>query len=427
MITKNNYLIGILKEDHLYDSEWYFTFLGIINRTKYESKYIKANDGKVEVLINNGWEQLITEDKRPFILETSVFTFTEPIKLPKLALPNLDNDITTTVGRMIFNHILLSNNFHKAIPYVNERTSIPAIEKIIAPKLAAGEIKVKEYIGFADSVTFLRGLTRLTNVSATPKNILPPPNLDQEKIRIKEVFNKKYGVDWVNNRTRVVEYQEELKKIDAAWLKGDPTEGRLLSSKIRNNARVKMFLSFGPEVGFDKTGENMTFVEKSLLDGYSDDPKQIAAMFNSSRSGSYDRGKETQKGGAMAKDILRATSGYYINGKDCGSTSGKKLLIDKDNYSALEGRNIIVGNKVVKVEDPKVYIGKEVVIRSPMYCINKDDSFCETCVGERMGLYKTGVSLKTLDISMNILTISLKSMHDTTVKLVNFNIHDNLS
>lgn len=426
MITKNNYIIGILKEDHMYASEWHFTFLGIINREKYETKYIKVNNGIVEVLINNTWEQLITEDKKPFILETTVFTFTEPIKLPKLALPNLEQDITTTVGRCIFNHLLLANNFHKTIPYVNERTTISNIEKIIAPKLSSGEIKVKEYIGFADSVTFLRGLTRLTNVSATYKNILPPPNLEQEKVRIKEEFTKKYGEDWVNNRTKVVEYQEELKKLDAEWLKGDPTEGRLISSKIRNNARVKMFLTFGPEVGFDKTGEKMTFVEKSLLEGYSNDPKQVAAMFNSSRSGSYDRGKETQKGGAMAKDILRATSSYYISGKDCGATTGKKLFIDKDNYPALEGRNILVGSKVVKVEDPKAYIGKEVALRSPMYCINKDDSFCETCVGERMGLYKTGVSLKTLDISMSILTISLKSMHDVSVKLVEFNMHDNL-
>lgn len=426
MITKSNYLIEALKSDMLYNIEWYYSFLTILDlEDKYEEKFLRVVYAEpmsyLEVMINGRWEILVEDDGENYVTTTPVFELNRKLTLPAKCLPNLDSSIETTLGRAIVNKTVVSYAFGNKIPYVNERIDVKYLEKIVSRKLHDETIKVSEYIKFCDSLSFIRGLTRITNVSATYKNVLPPPDLDKHKKRITEEFNNKYGPNWVKERIRVVEFQEELKKVDAEWLKGDPSVGRLINNKIKNNARVKMYLTFGPEVGFDKSGEKMTFIQNSLTDGYTTKPEEVAAMCNAARSGSYDRGKETQKGGAAAKDVLRATGNFVIKGKDCGSNLGKKILVTEDNYSNLSGRYLVSGQLI---QDAKSYLGKVIEIRSPMYCKNKDSSFCETCAGDNMSDFKNGISLKCISISATLMTISLKGMHDTQVKLTDFNLYD---
>lgn len=415
-IEKQNYIINILREDHLLNIDWYYTFLTIINKD-VKSKYLRIENDKFEVLVNNIWEELV-ENNKP-VTSVPIFNIKYPIKLPKGSLTNLDTDIETTLGRVIINKVLLDYNFNNKIPYINNKVEIKDIEKIIAAKMKTDEISVKEYVNFADSVNFLRGLSRITNVSATPKNIVAPPGIDEEKKRIELEFTAKYGEAWKNNRTLIVAFQNELKQIDNDWLKDDPSYGKLVSGKIKDNARVKMFLTFGPEVGFDKSGEKVVFVENSLQDGYPKDKTQLSAMFNSARSASYDRGKETQKGGAAAKDILRASSGYKVVGEDCGTNKGFKIMVTKENKDILKGRTLVNNASIDNIDS---YLGKVIEIRSPMYCKSHGTTYCKKCVGSNMVNYQDGISLALLSVSQTLLTISLKAMHNTQVKLMDYNI-----
>ena len=184
-----------------------------------------------------------------------------------------------------------------------------------------------------------------------------------------------------------------------------------------------MYISFGGEAGFDSKSGYVNFVANSLLEQYPDLPEQLATMYNTSRSGSYDRGHETQKGGSAAKDIIRSTSGVKIIMGDCGSKKGYKLLVTKNNHKSLFGRYLLNGKLI---EDTESLIGTTITIRSPLYCLSNGDNYCKICAGEIAATTPTGVSLKLLSVSSALLKISLKAMHNTQVSLHKFNILENL-
>lgn len=412
-----DYFLYVLPTDNLLNLDWYNTFLQIMIEKELDNNYLKINNGKYYVKVDGKLEELEGD-----FINQPIIRLNETIKINNTHLANITNEVETTVGRAIANKTLLVFPFNNKVPYINSKFSIGDVENLIIPLLRSDSISVKEYIQFTNAATFVRGLSKITNVSATYKNVLPPANLDKIKANLIKEFNTKYGPNWKKDRTKVVEYQERLKQVDSEWLKDDPSNGKLVSGKLKDNARVKMYLTFGPEVGFDKDGENIVFVENSLLDGYPNDKEQLSAMFNSSRSGSFDRGHETQKGGVVAKDILRATSSYKIVKGDCGSKQGKKIVVTKDLVKILKGRYAIIANKSQVIDNPEAFIGKEIYIRTPMYCKEKGSKFCSVCVGETLASQPTSLNLSLLNISNTILTASLKSMHNTQVKLHTLNL-----
>ena len=408
-MTKEQYIKVALDNDFVLKLNWYYTFFTILEQE--ENKYFVFKDKKFYVKVNNKEEELTDFIGYP------VYNFQFPIKLSRGDLKNVKSNIDTHVGRLLANKILLEYNFGDKIEYINKKFSVSDIEKILAKQLKDKTVTVQEYLKFTDACIFLTGLSTITNVSATYKNVLPPPNIDKIKKDLIEKYNKEYGPKWVNERLKIVQFVEDLKKYDAEWLKDDPTNNRLIGKKIKENARVKMFLSVGPEVGFDKDGSNVTFVPNSLSDQYPRDKKQLTAMFNTIRSGSFDRGQETQKGGAAAKDILRALSNYVITVPDCGSKVGKEVLITESNAEFLKNRYMISGGKSILLEDPTKYIGKTITIRSPMYCKNKESTYCQTCVGGLMANFTHAIPLIGTDVSGILLTIPMKAMHSNVVHL----------
>lgn len=421
-IEKEEYLKYSISNNLVLKIDWFFTFFTIYKDERLDNPYLRIAGDKTQVNIDNDWPFINIKNR-----DEPIFNMLEKITIEKGFLKNInEKSITTTVGRLLANKILLEYNFGDKIDFINEQFSISKVESLISEGMRIDKIKVDEYLNFTNAVTYLKGLSRIVTISATPKNILPPPNIDKIKKELINDFNNMYGKDWVKDRIKILEFKEKLKEVDKEWLKDDPTNGKLINKKIKDNARVKMHLTFGDEVGFDKTSGEVTFVPNSLGDQYPNNKEQLTAMFNSSRSGSYDRGKETQKGGAAAKDLLRSTSSYNIKKGDCGSTLGKKILVTEDNANSLNGRYFIDRNEVKKIDNGKDYLGKTLTIRSPMYCFNKDSSFCSTCCGDSMSQQPNGINLVILKVSNVLLTSSLKTMHNSNVSSLNYNILENL-
>ena len=421
-MLKIEYLKYSTRRELLFKLDWIFTFFTVQDKNMKEIPYLKVNNGKYEVKLDSGWEKL--DDA---IVGEPIFKMLDPVRVTKDMISNVKSDIDTTIGRFLSNKILLEYPFKDKLPYINNKFSVTSIEKDLSTKLRTGDVSVREYLLFVDGTIYISGFSRITNVSATYKSMLPPAGLEKYKKEVIAELEKKYGKNWVNTRIAIVDYEKALKEYDAKWLEDDPSNGKLMSGKIKDNARAKQFLTFGAEVGFDKTGTKVNFVNNSLLDEYPEDPEKLAAMFNTSRAASYDRGKDTQKGGAAAKDILRATSNVSVKDGDCGSKLGLDVLITKDNQNSLIGRNYISGSSVKTIEDGVNYIGKILTIRSPMYCKEKGSIYCTTCVGEIMKDYKKGFSLLSTEVSGTMLNASMKSMHNAVVKTMKFNINEAIS
>jgi hypothetical protein len=412
------------KYSFIYELGWYyamFTLPALTNGTM-SNKYIKIENNRYFVKIENEYQMI--ED---ITIDDPIFKFQDKITVTIEECNNIEKAIESNIGRLIINRLMLADNFGNKIGYINEQTNPGALEKKIASNMYNnGTITVDEYLKFVDAASFVQSLSRIATISSTEKGMLPPPGLAEYKKKLMEEFNKKYGTNWVKDRSRIVEYENLLKEFDDKWLKDDPTYGKLTSGKVKNNARSRMYLMFGAEAGFDKKGLNVQMVNNSLLDGYPEDTEQLTTMFNTSRSGSYDRGKETQKGGAAAKDILRATSSIKIVPGDCGSKIGKDIFVTKNIADKLIGRYQIINGKIVVIEKPETLIGKTITIRSPQYCKQDGSSFCAKCVGDVLANYESGISLIVTNISSILLNSSMKSMHSHSVKSMAYNITESI-
>jgi len=410
-----------IKKRFLSKINWYSTFFNIMFKDGFENEYLKISGDKIFLKVEGD----VIEAKW-WVKDTPLLNHKDVIELSKEDLPNIKTSVRTTIGICIANYILLCKPFKDKIPYVNDEISIGKLESVIAEDLSLGKtITIEEYISFVNARTFLSRLSRIFTISATEKTILPPKTIISDKKKIIEEMNKKYGDSWKKDRVKIVEFQEKLKEKYKEYVKDDPTYGKFLSGKVLNNAAPKKYLAFGAEVAFDNAGNNVQLTEESLLEEYPNDSKKLATMFNSSRSASFDRGNETQKGGTVAKYVLRAANSVVIDTEDCGVKVGKKVLVTENNIKMLIGRYIIISGKSILLEDKSAvekYLNKYIVIRSPQRCLAKNNNLCKICTGKLLAEHKNGVSLVVTDISSSVLNESLKKMHNSNITLAKLDI-----
>ena len=205
---------------------------------------------------------------------------------------------------------------------------------------------------------------------------------------------------------------------DKEYLQGDPSENFLLSAKSRNVARKKLFLDYGADAGLT-TSYKVDMIQSSLSEGWETD--KMPQMINASRAGSYDRGAETQLGGEAVKWLYRAASNVNIIDKDCGSRLGIAVTVTPESLNKLVKMRIITQTSTTLIEDEQQagqYLGKRLMVRSPMYCKLGMTDYCRYCVGERLGNNPNSGATAISKLGSNFLSLSLKKFHSSELKLV---------
>ena len=344
---------------------------------------------------------------------------------------NASGPIKTTIGTAIFNIACLSRCFGATIPFQSGQINASDIDKVIAKLLTddpdednfpvkPGIIYVRDYIKYVDSLNFLTGLTQLAVYAGSEKTITAAPGLKE----FKEGLNKKYEGK-LNNPVELARYEGELGDYDAAYLKGDPNDGIFLDNKVKNQSRKKLFLTMGNLLSFDSSLEAKPVI-RSLNEGWPTDPEEFTSMVNDLRYGSYGRGMETVKGGVAFKVMSRACSNMIIVPEDCGTVIGKVKQINSSNSFRTEGRYLRLGNKWQLTESKdqaKAFEGKEVMIRSPQYCLASGDSICKYCAGPKLAENPNGLPTALADLAGIILYTSMKVMHGTVLTTVRYDIN----
>lgn len=400
-------------------------------------------------LANETWgHSYVEEDGTHVRIEDSVsnkplFTINDKITIDNTWLPNISSDevIETTIGRLLFNAVVLVEPFGSKIPYINERVNINTISNNIANKLTdtpltkenepdleierdPNVIYVDEYLKFIDVIQFLSGYSQLVSVAATKKNITKPTGIDEFKASLIKKYEGTLHIP-----TELAKFEQELKDFDESYLKDDPSNGKFVSGKVKNVARKKLFLSMGAEQGF-KSSTTLEPILNSLDEGWSSDEDDIVNVNNSIRVGSYSRGTETIKGGVSAKVLLRATNNFKILDEDCGSKLGIKKLYTTYDIEKLVGRYILINKQpklVESVEDAEKYINKELYLRTPMFCLTEGEKVCSICAGTNLSKFKNGLAIPITEITGNILAASLKKMHGTVLSTVELDLKEALS
>jgi len=361
------------------------------------------------------------------VIGQPLFSVSERLDITPEDIPNLDSPITTTYGNLLVNYIILVHPFGRKIKYINDKVSISKIHELILPILkdtpenneerSPEYIYIDEYIKFADNVFFLTGFSQVCTWAATRKIMLPPPGAAEYKAKLFREYAGK-----LNQASAIAEIDAKLIAYDKQYLKGDPGLNFLISKKSIEVNRKKKFLMIGGETGLDGNSITIDLVKNSLDEGW--DIKDFPVMNDSLRIKSYSRGAETMLGGVEVKWLLRASSNINITEEDCKSNLGRPSLVQETNFKKLKGFSIVTkegSRKIVSDEDAASYIGRRVMVRSPMYCKLTGTDYCSTCIGERLSINKDGLSISVSQYGSSFLNMMLKSAHSSTLSLAKMN------
>jgi hypothetical protein len=122
------------------------------------------------------------------------------------------------------------------------------------------------------------------------------------------------------------------------------------------------------------------------------------------------------RSGAIAKDLVMATSGLkYVPG-DCGSSKLRTIITDDgENYI---GKYVKISSGYKKIQDASELNGKVVKVRSTMYCTYPTSTFCDMCSGDMSAGQENAITLQATGFGGSLLKASLKKMHGGVRKLI---------
>lgn len=348
---------------------------------------------------------------------------------------NLDHDITTTAGNLLFNYYVLIYSLGRKLPYMEGRVNAKQVEKLIEPRLSSNPenngadydpndlhpIYVSEYKKFNRAMFGLMGFTQLCVPSATPRTMSTDPRIPAIREKLLEQYAGR-----LHDPAIISLIDQELIKVDKEWMANDPDGGAgfyVNENKSYDVVRKKVFLMHGAESGFME-GTDVDFIKNSLNEGW--DIEKLPSMVNSLREGSYNRGRDTALGGEAVKFLGRVFQNTVIAEKDCGTKLGWSKTIESGNYQHFVGFYRVTPNGPVLMDEAyaKSQIGKQVIVRSPMLCLTAKTAYCECCMGARNAVNPTSLGLMAADVGSQMMSISMGAMHGKSLKTAPYNFKE---
>ncbi len=433
-MKKKDFYIKALKNGKYKKLAWVIKAFSI---TKQDEQLDKEKNGYEIISDLTGYtffnpESGSIEKIEDAVVGEPLFSFKDKIIITPSDIPNLDKTIETTYGKLLFNWIILVNNFGDKISYQNDNVNLSVIENIILSRLQDNPtdgnrskdfIYVDEYYKYTASVAFISGFSQLCAQGLTEKLLVAPPGI--KELRDSLILKNK---DTINDLSTIAEIEKELIKYDSEYLKGDPGESFLISKKSRGTVRKKLFLTMGAEAGLNDSNVNQSFIPTSLAEGW--DTNKLPDMINNLRAGSFSRGAETELGGVAVKWLLRASSNINVTVDDCGTVLGSPIDVEEDNFKRLVGFTIINKGKQIPINNEQEagsYLGNRVMLRNPMYCKLDSTDYCKVCVGKRLVLNPTALSIAVSDYGSKFMGMMMGAMHGTALELTKLNINKSIT
>lgn len=368
-------------------------------------------------------------------VNTPRFNCNDKMTLTPEECPLVKKEIETTVGRYIINKLLIMGpDFGNFMEYQNEvMTSgvIKKMDKTITTALLDDKMTSRQMIHYIDTRNWLGlELHAVVTSSFSPGVLITP----KEVKKLKEELLKKYENEIKAGDIRVVDdIAKTLIKKELELLQGDYGLD-LYQSGARgsvDNHLKNMQIMRGAV--YNTATNSYDIITNSLMDGL--DKHDLAAHSSSIVVGSYARGIKTADSGYKTKELIASCSAEVLDenkGSDCGSIRYLVRTITKDNSSDFLYRYIMEGNKLVLLDRDNIgsYIGKEVKLRSPMYCkgVNGNQHvYCNICAGDyyyKLGKYNIGLLSAT--ITGVTMKASLAKFHDSQVKFHDIDVDDML-
>jgi hypothetical protein len=351
--------------------------------------------------------------------------------------------VTTTVGRYIFNLFAFPECYLKKHGYYNQpltSDNLGGIEKQMAQMILNDEMTTKEYASYMDHAEWIAmNMSYYITPSLTKATILPIP----EVIKRRDELFAKYQ-DAINNHDVDIAKKIESELMAMATQKledeGDPSYDNYKCGVFKMPVAYKKGMIMIGAIENPQT-KQLDILKSNYTDGLSTQDYDKAAQLTV--IGGYSRGVKTRTYGYETKkynsalqnevveepdlddDESSVDMGDTVDNIDCGTTKCLEITIPKELKQMFLYRFVNDHGKLVELTPDVIdqYIGKPVLLRSPMYC--KGENICEHCAGtlfKRMQMKNVG--LMASNLTGKLLNMSMKSMHDATVKVDNTDIEN---
>ena len=402
--------------------DWFISLFATLRESEDRWKS-EPYDGRIVMLdygtfVVKEQELVKIDDVKPML---PLFSMMEELMVTPEWIESCSEPVASNIGSLMANYVLCVANYQNRVPYIPTGVTIKKIEKAIIARRKSdndpdpNKITVQEYLKLFKSIEFLKCTTQLSTYSLTEKNMTVGKDFAQKKAALLKEYEGQ-----LNDPVKLAEFEERLMKIDAEHMKGDPSFGRMMSGKVWRNSRRKMVLTSGAEGGM---GGKMIAIPESLTEGVPLNPKNMAALVNGSRGGSYFRGLDTVKGGVSLKIATRALLPYYVKEGDCKTTIGIEKKYTKHNIDNLIGRTLMDGTKVEDKNAASNYLGKVIRVRSPAGCAAGALEFCSVCAGV-LSHFPEGLVIPAAELTGSVMTASMKAMHKNTTTTAVFVLED---
>lgn len=345
----------------------------------------------------------------------------EAIDLEAGTFINQKEAVSTTYGNVIANHVLLIYPFGARIKFKTGRFNVDQVLKVLAPRLTAtppeGEVRdpklfyVDEYLKFANGAFSLGAYTQLCVPAHTEKMLSVPPGTKELRDKLLVQYAGR-----LHDPAAIADIDKALVNHFKEYIKGDRSEGFLITKKSIEIVRKKLLLMHGAETGLLETVD-VDLISNSLREGW--DVDKLPAMINSLRAGAYNRGQQTELGGVAVKELLRASANIRILPGDCGRKFGLDFQVDEENKDWIIGYNAInADGSVTAIDEDNYgpYLGKKVELRSMLYCMFPMTDYCSTCAGRNLSKTPTAASVGIAAYGNIFLALFLKAAHAKALK-----------
>ena len=349
--------------------------------------------------------------------KSSRFESTDSFQLSKTEYFN-EKDITTTVGRFVFNKIIIERELIGVLGYINEPITGGHLSKIddkLSKALLQDKITTEAMANYLDRLQWLSMQAHTMLCGSFTMGVLKPIP-EMQKVRDKLIKDNKDKLENGDLMTAIKVEQESL-KVAVDKIKNDPGMD-LFNSGARGslgnnykNISVMKGPIFNPSTGkFD-------VVESNFMEGIR--KEELPIYGNAIVTGAYPKAIGTATSGYFSKQITSALQAVLLDppGSDCKTKMTIKHLLTPKNKADLMYRYIEEKGKLVLLDETTMnsYMNKVVNLRTPMTCAGKN--ICSKCAGEMyylLGIKNAGLTASRA--SSTLLNLSMKKFHDGTAK-----------
>ena len=345
------------------------------------------------------------------------------ITIPKDYFYEGQAETKTTIGRFLFNkYVLEGSGVIGATKIINDtidKKGLGKVDGLIGTLYLENEIDRKQfnrYIDRRDNLAYwINGMIAHT---LSPKFAKPLKEVEKKKKELYKKYEKELSSGNIDVMTQVT---DELVAYAKEVLKDDPGMDLYTSGDLNFSANYKNNSIARGAVVNSITGE-YDFIGSSFMNGI--EQKDIPAHANSILSAQYPASIALRSAGYMGKKLLAMLQMMSIDydTDDCGTKQLLPINITKQNANYMLYTYIKEGDGLIMLDRSNInsYIGKTVMMRTPMTCLN--DRICHKCAGE---LFKkmdvTNAGLFSVQISAVSLNAYLKQKHNNNIEIFKFN------